>query len=216
MTIRFYKTNEKFGEFSNFSNFPIVIQGMLWKTSEHFFQANKFLDTETYIKVMDAESPLIAASIGRNRSNKLRKDWELVKVSIMQTCVLEKFSQHKCLKELLLSTGEQIIIEASPYDYYWGEGADGTGKNMLGKILMETRDILRTKKVGTILEPWFYNSEYEPEDFFWSQGDAESVVINWLDFIDSMSAQEKINYLSENSLPKNWKDIVLSKINQNG
>lgn len=44
---------------------------------------------------------------------------------------------------ILLSTGNEEIIEKTTKDYYWGCGEDGTGKNMLGKILMETRDVLR-------------------------------------------------------------------------
>jgi predicted NAD-dependent protein-ADP-ribosyltransferase YbiA (DUF1768 family) len=44
-----------------------------------------------------------------------------------------------------LATGDEEIIENSPIDSYWGCGADGQGKNMLGKILMETRDILRER-----------------------------------------------------------------------
>jgi predicted NAD-dependent protein-ADP-ribosyltransferase YbiA (DUF1768 family) len=45
---------------------------------------------------------------------------------------------------LLLSTGNATLIEDSPMDFYWGCGSDGTGKNMLGKILMEYRDILNS------------------------------------------------------------------------
>jgi len=43
----------------------------------------------------------------------------------------------------LLSTGDAEIVENSPIDYYWGCGANGSGKNRLGIILMEVRDILR-------------------------------------------------------------------------
>jgi len=46
---------------------------------------------------------------------------------------------------VLLSTGDEQIIENSPIDYYWGCGADGSGKNMLGQVLMEIREILRDR-----------------------------------------------------------------------
>ena len=39
-----------------------------------------------------------------------------------------------------LATGNEEIIERTSHDYYWGCGTEGTGKNMLGKILMEARD----------------------------------------------------------------------------
>lgn len=51
-----------------------------------------------------------------------------------------KFSQHENLKQILLSTGTQKIIEHTENDNYWGDGGDGTGKNKLGKMLMQIRD----------------------------------------------------------------------------
>jgi ribA/ribD-fused uncharacterized protein len=65
------------------------------------------------------------------------------KVSILKTAVIKKFASYQNLRDLLLSTGDEELIEANPDDYFWGEGADGTGKNMMGKILMEIRDKLR-------------------------------------------------------------------------
>jgi ribA/ribD-fused uncharacterized protein len=57
--------------------------------------------------------------------------------------VLAKFTQHDDLKKVLLDTGDAELIEDTTSDYYWGNGTNGTGKNMLGKILMETREIIR-------------------------------------------------------------------------
>ncbi|WP_081589256.1 MULTISPECIES: NADAR family protein [Fischerella] len=54
-------------------------------------------------------------------------------------------SAHTDIREILLSTGDEEIVENSPIDYYWGCGADGSGKNMLGIILMEVREILRQR-----------------------------------------------------------------------
>lgn len=50
----------------------------------------------------------------------------------MRKAVLKKFQTHDALKEMLLSTGNKKIVEAAPGDYYWGAGANGSGKNMLG------------------------------------------------------------------------------------
>ncbi len=63
---------------------------------------------------------------------------------VMKKAVLQKFMTHTELRELLLSTGDEEIIEATHDDYYWGCGKNGTGKNILGKILMEVRAILQT------------------------------------------------------------------------
>lgn len=61
----------------------------------------------------------------------------------MRKAVIAKFPQNEDIKEILLQTGNEKIIEATTDDYYWGCGTDGTGKNMLGKILMEVRQLLR-------------------------------------------------------------------------
>ena len=63
----------------------------------------------------------------------------------MYDACLAKFSQHPDLKQLLLSTGDAIIIEHTKNDNYWGDGGDGTGRNQLGKTLMRVRDTLKQK-----------------------------------------------------------------------
>ena len=83
--------------------------------------------------------------MGRNRKLPLRPDWEQVKDKVMFEAVLRKFETHKELRILLLSTGEEEIVESAPGDYYWGCGADGSGQNKLGKILMEVRNVLRQR-----------------------------------------------------------------------
>lgn len=145
MTIYFYSKNEPYEEFSNFSRHGFELDGKYWKTSEHYFQAMKFAGTEYEDKVRQAPTPREAANLGRNRAFPLRKDWESVKDNIMRRAVLKKFQTHTELKELLLSTGEEEIVENAPNDYYWGCGKDGTGKNKLGKILMEIRTHLRAE-----------------------------------------------------------------------
>ncbi len=57
----------------------------------------------------------------------------------MRKAVKKKFVTHVKLRDLLLNTGNENIIENAPGDYYWGCGADGSGKNMLGVILQEVR-----------------------------------------------------------------------------
>lgn len=145
MTILFYSQNKDYGEFSNFSQHGFQIDGQYWKTVEHYFQAMKFVDTEYADKVREARNPRDAKKLGRRRDWPLRKDWEAVKDDVMRVAVLEKFRTHDDLRELLLATGDADIVENAPSDYYWGCGADGSGKNMLGKILMEVRDQLRAE-----------------------------------------------------------------------
>ncbi len=80
--------------------------------------------------------------MGRSRKHPIRGDWEQVKEDIMRRALSQKFTEHGDLRQLLLGTGDEEIIENSPTDYYWGCGKDGTGKNRLGQILMEVREML--------------------------------------------------------------------------
>jgi ribA/ribD-fused uncharacterized protein len=144
--ILFYRLNEPFGEFSNFSPHPIKVNGKQWPTSEHFFQAQKFAGTEHEEEIRRANSPMIAARLGRSRKKPLRSDWEAIKDEIMCQALKAKFTQHPELKSLLLNTGDALLIEHTKNDRYWADAGDGTGKNRLGQLLMELRDELRNEK----------------------------------------------------------------------
>ena len=63
----------------------------------------------------------------------------------MREAVRAKFQQHEDLRNTLLATGNAMIVEHTERDSYWGDGGDGSGKNMLGKILMEIREELRDR-----------------------------------------------------------------------
>lgn len=143
MTIYFYGTRTQYGCFSKFSRHGLELDGVWWPTSEHYFQAQKFAGTLHADQIREVKTPKEAARMGRDRSRPLRSDWERVKDDIMRKAVLRKFETHADIHEVLLSTGDAPIVENAPGDYYWGCGADGSGKNMLGQILMEVREILR-------------------------------------------------------------------------
>jgi ribA/ribD-fused uncharacterized protein len=142
-TINFYSAKGEYGCFSNFSRHSVKLKGETWPTSEHYFQAQKFAGTSHESQVRKAASPKEAADMGRDRKRPLRKDWEQVKDDIMREVVRAKFNQHNTLRETLLSTGDAALVEHTVNDKYWGDGGDGTGKNMLGKILMEIRKELK-------------------------------------------------------------------------
>ncbi len=111
MTIYFYKVKDEYGEFSNFSKHGFEVDGLYWKTSEHYFQAYKFVGDDHFETIRQAKTPMDAANFGRDRSKPLRSDWELVKEEIMYDAVWNKFTQNPELAELLLSTNDEIIIE---------------------------------------------------------------------------------------------------------
>jgi ribA/ribD-fused uncharacterized protein len=148
MTIYFYKVSDPYGCFSNFSAHPIQVDGWHWQTVEHYYQAQKFVGSvnEGLIQVIrEAHTPMDAAQIGRDRTLKLRSDWDQVKQNVMWQGVLIKFLTHVDIQRILLDTGEEVIVEDSPTDYYWGCGQDKTGQNQLGKILMKVRQELQQR-----------------------------------------------------------------------
>jgi ribA/ribD-fused uncharacterized protein len=143
MTVYFYTVHGPYGAFSNFSPHGFVAEGVYWPTSEHYFQAYKFTDPLHIQAIHQARTPKQAAERGRDRRRPLRPDWEQIKDDVMRQAVQLKFRAHPALCDLLLATGDEPLIEASPSDYYWGGGQDGTGQNQLGAILMELRTALR-------------------------------------------------------------------------
>jgi ribA/ribD-fused uncharacterized protein len=141
--INFYSINDEYGEFSNFASYPIKLKGKVWPTSEHYFQAMKFESANDQNEIRRSKSPMEAARKGRDRKRKLRRNWESVKDNVMREAVMQKFTQHPDLKEILLSTGTAKLVEHTKNDSYWGDGGNGSGKNKLGQILMEVREKLR-------------------------------------------------------------------------
>jgi ribA/ribD-fused uncharacterized protein len=148
MTIYFFRADEEpYGCFANFSAHGFDLDGHWWPTSEHFYQAAKFVGTPYADLIREAPSPRRAADLGRDPSRPRRPDWTLVRDVVMLRAVATKFDAHADIRAVLLATGDETIVEDSPSDYYWGRGADGSGQNMLGQILMRVRTDLRTSPV---------------------------------------------------------------------
>ena len=142
--INFYGRSMPYFEFSNFYRAPIMVDGSSWKTSEHYYQAMKFYGHSEHVKaVKEAKTPMMAANIGRDKNRPMCSSWNDIRDDIMYKALYAKFTQHENLKELLLGTDDALIVEHTTNDNYWGDGGDGSGKNMLGTLLMKLRDALR-------------------------------------------------------------------------
>ncbi|WP_292008263.1 NADAR family protein [Chryseobacterium sp.] len=131
-------------------------KGIVYKTAEHFMMAEKarlFNDQEILDKVLLSNGPKQAKSLGRKVKSFDPVIWDEHKYELVKKGNLLKFSQNEKLKSFLLSTGNKILVEASPYDRIWGIGMlesdsraenplQWNGKNLLGFALMEVRDEL--------------------------------------------------------------------------
>ncbi len=144
--IYFYDKKKKYYEFTNFyqPQPPIIIDGREWKTSEHYYQAMKFDDSQLRENIRNAVASRGAFDIAQKNKKKVRSDWTKVSLNFMHIAVKAKFSQNSNLKELLLKTGNKVIVEdAGKNDAFFGAGGDYKGQNYLGRILMKVRQKLQ-------------------------------------------------------------------------
>lgn len=134
-----------------------MIDGITYLCAEHYMMAQKaklFGDNEIFKEILDATEPSKMKALGRMVKGYNEELWDKHKFNIVFDGNLAKFSQNKELQEFLLSTGDDILVEASPYDKIWGIGMryneEGVteplswkGLNLLGFALMQVRDLLR-------------------------------------------------------------------------
>lgn len=137
--IYFYAKEEVYGEFSNFADFGIEINGVFYPTVEHYYQAQKFDDAVYQEKIRLAPTPKEAAELGKTRELPLKPDWDIIKSEVMWKAVKTKFNTHPQLAQMLRDTDDALLIENSPYDEYWGIGSASKGHNHLGTLLMRAR-----------------------------------------------------------------------------
>lgn len=161
--IRFYGRNyPAHREFSNFYLVNLQIDGKEWDSVEHYYQAMKTADPDEQedirvgyklgttqglrIGMLKADNLTRDSSPGfskkQGRDCQMRENWEDMKEDVMRKALQAKFSRPDLRAKLLL-TGDALLIEASPTDYYWGEGAAKIGKNRLGVLLVELRGKLK-------------------------------------------------------------------------
>ena len=135
--------------FSNFHTEPLEINGQIWKSGEHFYQAAKFArnglqeEENMYNVIRDTETPGTAkrlADVYFNEENKSRAHQALRTFVAMATMLNVKFASGTLARKRLKQTGDLELIHLSGSDFFWGQNRKGEGKNILGKALMQIRD----------------------------------------------------------------------------
>ena len=125
---------------SNFSASPFTVNGVVFPTMEHYFQAMKATNQEDVLEIAKASTPSKAKQLGRKV--KIRPDWEYVKKDIMLEGLRKKFAIPE-LRQKLLDTGDAYLEEGNTWgDRCWGV-CNGIGENNLGKLLMRVREEIR-------------------------------------------------------------------------
>lgn len=138
--IFFWTRHDEHGYCSNFYRATIEIDGKVYPTTEHYFQASKTLLIDEHEMIRNLLTPGEAKFAGAHVT--LRPGWEEIKEGIMLEGLRAKFTQYSDLKKKLLSTGNANLHEDSPWDKYWGY-VKGKGQDRLGKLLMQVREELK-------------------------------------------------------------------------
>ena len=145
------------GPFSNWVRGKFEVDGKVYATSEQYMMEQKALffgDTEMAEKIMGTRDPAQQKAFGRLVKNFDAAKWNAVSRDIVYKGCLAKFTQIEEYKEYMLATGDEELVEASPYDKIWGIGlgqndpraldkSQWQGTNWLGEVLMRVRETLR-------------------------------------------------------------------------
>lgn len=143
--VYFYHSDQTWGDFSNFSQHAVFLDGKIWRTTEHYYQAQKFIEPSLQERIRLSVTPMLAKQIASQlEQDHQQAEWSEIKEQVMWKALCAKFSQHPELKGLLLSTQDRTIAEHTENDDYWGDAGNGTGHNRLGELLMALRYQLAT------------------------------------------------------------------------
>lgn len=153
------KEGEAVGKFvfSQWWHSQFTVDGLEYTTAEHWMMAQKailFGDNEIVEEILSARTPAEAKKLGRKVKGFNEQQWNECKYELVKTGNLYKFQQDKVLADYLITTGDRVLVEASPVDNIWGIGLaqdaenienphTWKGENLLGFALMEVRDMLK-------------------------------------------------------------------------
>ena len=145
------------GCLSQWFHAEFTVDGHRYPTAEHFMMAGKarlFADDEAFAQTLTAVSPSAVKAVGRAVRNFDEARWNAARFDIVVQGNVAKFGQNPAMRDFLLSTGDRVLVEASPRDRIWGIGMGAAnpdaeqprkwrGQNLLGFALMAARAQLR-------------------------------------------------------------------------
>nr|WP_052702820.1 NADAR domain-containing protein [Paenibacillus beijingensis] len=117
-----------------------------------------------------------------------------------------KMEQHEEVKQILMSTGNCLLVEHTSNDSFWGDNGDGTGRNMLGQILMEVRNEQEGYSPEFFLPQWIVYPEHHPFSLFWRMGRGEDYLLHLWEWQNGLSKKALQEYDAYFVPPEEWKD----------
>lgn len=145
------------GIYSNWYPCTFVYKGITFNCSEQAMMWEKamtFGDEHHAKVILSTDDPQVQKKAGRLIENYDNEKWEEVRYQLVVDILVQKFEQNEVLLDELISTGNKILVEASPYDVIWGIGlgeqdpkalneSAWRGQNLLGKAVMDVRKLLK-------------------------------------------------------------------------
>jgi ribA/ribD-fused uncharacterized protein len=156
------KVAEPHGWLGNMAAYPVVHNGKQYRTTEALFQALRFDDEEVIEAIRAERSPMVAKFVAkRHRAKMVVEPLGTQDLDNMRLCLWLKLEQHPDLLEMLLATGDEMIVEdcsklQKGAGLFWGAASvDGEwrGENWLGKLWMEIRESLVKIAPGNLHQP---------------------------------------------------------------
>lgn len=156
-SILFRKTTEKWGGLSNMARgYPLQINNIDIQSSEILYQSLRFSNfPEIQREIILETNPMYAKRLARKYISYTRDNWDKNRISIMKWCIAVKLCQNwETFSKLLLNTYPNYIIEYSEKDVFWGARYQDLnkdyliGENVLGRILMQMRDLVNENDVS--------------------------------------------------------------------
>lgn len=148
--VKFHDAHDAlYGVFSPLSPHPIVVRHRQYPSVHHYFLTERFKDSPVEDAILRAASVWELERIVKESEatgGYQRPDWNRVKIDVMLLGCYFKFRQNEAARRVLLSTDSKTLVDHTPTDDFWGDNGDGTGKNLLGVVLMAVRDRLTREK----------------------------------------------------------------------
>jgi ribA/ribD-fused uncharacterized protein len=134
--------------FSTCSAHPILLEDRNWLTCEHYYSYHIVAAASARVRVDKANTGQEAYDIARPWYRRKVSGWKNLRRTLMTRALYTKVQMYDEVREALLETEEEKILETSLYDYYWGLGRDQRGENTLGLIWMDIRNKITESAVG--------------------------------------------------------------------
>ena len=142
---------------SNFHPVKINHDGFIYHSSEQLIQHKKaqlFGDAITEAQILSTSTAMECKTEARNTRNYDQQLWESSAKTLCYDGIKAEFTQNPWLANLLLSTNNEILVEAT-YDKVWGTGiplhrkeytdrSQWNGIGIMGEILMAVCEELRS------------------------------------------------------------------------